>query len=174
MTDENLEKKAKSSRWQGFAYGLLAGVVGTAIGGSFVAARSYVVGTDEAYQRGKEAGIAEAQEQAPKIDVDVRNVPTRDVFARIGNYSFWAGNCKTLNEGMYFSKSDGEYHIYDLDGIFNEGVKEFRVYHDGLVDFVQLPDGNALLRENDYEANKALFDEADALLNQIREQYSEQ
>jgi hypothetical protein len=174
----DLGKKTKKIFSEGLLAGIMGITAGLVLGGVPIGFYALSEGEERGYEAGKKAGVAEGQELSMqdvrlKIDtVRLQDLTIKDVYGDFGNYSFWAGNCKTLNEGMHFSKPDGEYYIYDVDGIFNEGVREFRAYHDGLVDFVQLPDGSALLRENDYGANKALFDEADALLKNTKEQFN--
>lgn len=167
MTDENLETKAR----RGFKW--YDAVLGIAITGAVA------YGAIRLYDRGVEIGHQEERKEIiergfdvsvePKIEAEVTSMPIKDAFTRIGNYSFFAGNCTDINETLYVSDPASDYYIYDVDGQIQEGSETWQVKHDGIVDALSVGD-YVLIRERDYEANKAFFDEADRLLKEKKEE----
>ncbi len=170
-----LEKKARKFGWRKVVGGL--GVAASVAGAVVWAGRHfYNKGHENGYAEGRTAGVLEGKEaimQDAYLEVKTQQFPRlvmKDAYGHLGDYSFSAGYCKWLNENMTFSKPDGEYRIYDFDGsVDDNNAESFLVQHDGLVDVIDTPTGT-LIRERDYEANQALFNEADNLLKQKKEE----
>ncbi|MBU2637714.1 MAG: hypothetical protein KJ955_01975 [Nanoarchaeota archaeon] len=202
-TEGELEKKARRGlKWYD---ALGAAVLAAAVTGFFAGATGYRLGHDKGYNEGiyegHEAGVAEEQQQAPKVKIQLmplghqyfvffsakqnkggenityrlRASPNKVYPGELGEEPHI--DITQVSEEIHIERADGT-NVNYTDG--DLGVQTINEYcmagpRDGLVDAItvhQPGKGVSLLcRVRDYDANPTVFDKADALFKEVRGQF---
>lgn len=195
-----LEKKTRKGFSNGLLAGVMGAAAGLVLGGVPLGFYAMSEGEDIGYEAGKKAGVAEAQAEAPKMkvispvfDEQVNNVhisgeqnkggvrtiyelsiaPDPD-FIKEGNL---ISQVIDVDEAVYVTHDENTTLYLDFEGEYiTPDERICRGKHDGIVDYIGFQQLDFAICRNfsqgGYEDNKAVFDEADALLKQTREQFS--
>lgn len=189
------EGKTRRFGWEEAVGGLVvvAGMFGMTV---WAGRHFYGEGHENGYAEGRKACVAEAPEVRIELMDSYLGERVKDVVISIkqtmdGKKIIY--NLRTSQNVTYAEPHQPDTSIYESVFIelnkdeaveyvdaYNWGVQNFETScqgkaHDGLVDIIQYSNTQGyplLCRERDYEANKAAFDEADALLKKAKEQFS--